>query len=39
MLRLHASKRALAAGILAGGEAAAALDTDELIALIQKASD
>jgi len=37
MLRLHATKRALAAGILAGGDAAAALDTEQLIALIQQA--
>jgi SNF2 family DNA or RNA helicase len=36
MLRLHASKRALAAGILDGGDVAAALTTDELMALIQQ---
>jgi superfamily II DNA or RNA helicase len=35
MLSLHASKRALAEGILSGGDTAAALDTDQLIELIQ----
>jgi len=36
MLHLHASKRALAEGILSGSETAAALDTDQLIELIQR---
>jgi SNF2 family DNA or RNA helicase len=35
VLGLHASKRALANGILEGGELAATLDTDQLVDLIQ----
>jgi SNF2 family DNA or RNA helicase len=36
MLRLHATKRALAEGILTGSDTAATLDTDQLIELIQR---
>ena len=36
MLRLHATKRALAEGILTGSDTAATLDTDQLMELIQR---
>ncbi len=39
VLGLHASKRALAAGILEGSDLAAALGTEELIDLIRRSSD
>ena len=36
VLGLHASKRALAAGVLEGTDSAAALNTDQLIGLIER---
>jgi superfamily II DNA or RNA helicase len=39
VLGLHAAKRALAAGILEGGDAAAQLDTEELVELIRRGAD
>jgi hypothetical protein len=36
VLRLHESKRALAAGVLEGTDAAASLDTDALMELIRR---